>query len=60
VHWGLWLSSHFLLFGHVDRGDQARELLGAWIYPFAVVSLVACWLAGRAALLSALRTIARH
>jgi uncharacterized membrane protein len=60
VHWGLWLSSHFVLFGHVDRGDQARELLGAWIYPFAVVSLVACWLAGRAALLSALRTIARH
>lgn len=58
AHWGFWVSSHMLLIGHVDDPKEARELLGAGIYPAAVVTLVVCWIVGRAALLGALRAIA--
>ena len=60
VHWGLWLSSHFLLFGHVESAGEGRELLGAWIYPVAVLSLFGCWMGCRATLLCALRAIAHR
>lgn len=60
AHWGLWVSSHMLLIGHVDDPSEARELLGAGIYPFAVGSLIVCWIAGRAALLGSLRAVARR
>jgi len=60
VHWGVWVSSRMLLIGHVDDPSVARELLGAGIYPFAVVSLIVCWVAGRAALLGSLRAVARR
>jgi hypothetical protein len=60
VHWGLWVSKRMLLIGHVDDPSVARELLGAGIYPFAVGSLIVCWIAGRAALLGSLRVVARR
>lgn len=60
AHWGLWVSSHMLLIGHVDDPSAARELLGPGIYPFAVGSLIVCWIAGRAALLGSLRAVARR
>jgi hypothetical protein len=60
VHWGLWVSERMLLIGHVDDPSVARELLGAGIYPFAVGSLIVCWIAGRAALLGSLRVVARR
>ena len=60
THWGFWVSSRMLLIGHVDDPSEARELLGAGIYPFAVGSLLVCWLAGRGALLGSLRAVARR
>jgi hypothetical protein len=60
VHWGLWVSERMLLIGHVDDPSVARELLGAGIYPFAVGSVIVCWIAGRAALLGSLRVVARR
>jgi uncharacterized membrane protein len=60
THWGLWVSSHMLLIGHVDDPSEARELLGAGIYLFAVGSVIVCWIAGRTALLGSLRVVARR
>lgn len=60
VHWGLWLSSHSLVFGYAGSPGGSRELLGAWIYPFAVLCLIGCWMVGQATLLWALKKIARR
>lgn len=60
LHWGLWLSSHSLVFGYAASSTDGRELFGAWIYPFTVLCLIGCWMAGQATLLWALRTIARR
>jgi uncharacterized membrane protein len=60
VHWGFWVSKHMVLIGHVDDPAVARELLGAGIYPFAVGSLIVCWISGRSALLGSLRIVARR
>lgn len=60
THWGLWVSNRMLLIGHVDDPSEARELLGAGIYPFAVGTLIAWWIAGQAALLGSLRVVVRR
>lgn len=60
AHWGLWISGRMLLIGQVDDPSAARELLGAGIYPFAVGSVIVCWIAGRAALLGSLQVVARR
>ncbi|GLQ99376.1 DUF1700 domain-containing protein [Dyella mobilis] len=60
LHWGLWLSSHSLVFGYAANLADEHEVFGTWIYPFAVLCAVGCWMAGQATLLWALRTIARR
>lgn len=57
-HWGLWLSSRMLLLGQVDDPAEARELLGAGIYPFAAIIVAVCWAAGRLTLVAAIKSLA--
>lgn len=57
IHWGLWLAPGMLLFGRVDD-PSATELLGAWIYPVAIVIALISWAVGRIVLLWAINRIA--
>ncbi|MDF3982188.1 DUF1700 domain-containing protein [Luteibacter sp. PPL201] len=59
VHWGLWLTAHSLTLGVVDSPSEGRELLGAWLYAWAVIWLILCWTLGKAVLLTSLRHIAK-
>lgn len=58
AHWGLWISSRMLLLGQIDNPAEARELLGAGIYPFSAVIVAICWAAGRLTLIGALKALA--
>ncbi|GHA76936.1 HAAS signaling domain-containing protein [Cognatilysobacter bugurensis] len=58
THWGLWASNRMLLLGQLDDPADARELLGAAIYPFAAVVVAICWVAGRLTLIRALKALA--
>jgi uncharacterized membrane protein len=60
LHWGVWYSTHMFLIGYVDNPGEARELLGAWIYPGAVLLAYGCWNIGQIILLWALRTMTRR
>jgi hypothetical protein len=56
-HIGLWTSAHGAFFiGSVSNPAGYTEHLGAWIYPFALASVVIAWVLGRLVLLWALRT----
>lgn len=60
AHAGLWIAPGEFHFGVVDDSTQARELLGPWIYPVALIIAAVCWVLGRLALISAVRTIRRR
>ncbi|WP_340648241.1 DUF1700 domain-containing protein [Pseudoxanthomonas winnipegensis] len=59
VHWGLWLTARSLILGVVDDPSEGRELLGAWLYAWAVLGIVVCWAVGRTVLLASLRHVAK-
>lgn len=60
AHAGLWSGRAGFFIGIIDDPTSARELLGAWIFPLAALSLVLAWLALRLILVGALRAIARN
>jgi len=59
VHAGLWSGRAGFFIGIIDDPTSARELLGIWIFPLAVLSVVLAWLAVRLVLVGALGRIAR-
>lgn len=60
AQWGVWTASHMFLIGYQESNDGAREIVGAGIYPLAVLCVFTCWHMGRAILLWALRTMAKR
>jgi uncharacterized membrane protein len=60
LHWGVWYNTHMFVIGYTAKPDEARELLGALIYPVAVLSAYGCWNLGRIILLWALSSMARR
>ena len=60
VHAGLWVSATAFHFGTIDDPSSARELLGNWIYPVALVIAALCWMLGRLVMIWAVRTIRRR
>jgi hypothetical protein len=59
VHAGLWRGSHQFFIGKIDDPANARELLGAWLFPLCACVLMLAWLIGRWILLWAVRGLAR-
>lgn len=54
---GLWVGPRRLFVGTIDDPTLARELLGFWIFPVAVVALVAAWILTRRLLAAAVRRL---
>jgi hypothetical protein len=60
THVGLWvMDSGGFVIGKARGGPGDHELLGAWIYPLAVLDLLAVWLIGRRLVLWAVARLAR-
>lgn len=59
ANWGLWSAPGLLLFGRADD-PAATEILGAWIYPAALLITLTCWSLARAILVWATARIAGH
>jgi hypothetical protein len=60
ARWGVWSGPRLFLIGAVDGRADARELLGAGIYPASLLCAFVCWQIGRTVLLWALRVMARR
>lgn len=59
-HVGLWVSAHGdFFFGRSNGRNGQHEILGPWLYPFAVFDVAAVWFAARLILLGAVRTLVR-
>jgi hypothetical protein len=56
---GLWRGHGGFFIGVIDDPHHGHELLGKWIFPLAVLSVVLAWLVGRWVVRRALKIIAR-
>lgn len=59
AHAGLWLGQRQFFIGIIDDPGQSRELLGAWIYPFAALFAGVTWIAARRVLVWSVKRLAR-